>query len=756
MSMADSRFLYKIIVIFFLSGFASLIYQVVWQRALTLYYGVGAVSVTIIVSVFMLGLGLGSIVGGWLVERSNSPIKLYVNLEIFMGLLGAVSLYALQAAIPILSQSSYTEGLVLIFLLLIAPTLLMGATLPVVVKLFNGVCNNLENSLSILYFINTLGAAIGAIIGTWFLISMFSLSIAVYIAAFINICLAIYVYTITIRNNSDLSEGNIDSPGKQAEPYYFKYGPIAIFITGFLAIGYQIVWFRFLSVFLKPSAYLFSTLLFIYLLGIALGSFRMNRVLAKRQGLELARYIQMFFILNFSIAVIQLITWLLIFWGLSFNSTYSIFEFTIKQPYHPPLDFLKLWPLDKLWASSSMFIWSSLIVLPSTYLMGASFPLIATLAIRDRSREGWGVGRLYSINVLGNLIGGLVTGFLLINYFGTEQTLTLFIAVGIVWLIGYLLYSKKALWLAKIILLISFLFGLILLPNKTQLYKLIHPDADVALVTNTENIDIKTVTTEGIDTVVHSFHATFNDINVVQVYINGQRHGGSIYTAYYERAIEALRWARNKENVLVIGYGGGYVTKTLLASTEIKNITVVELSETLIDNLRQVEHIRKDLDDSRLNLVIDDGRRFLHRIQRKYDLIIMDPIRSTTANSNNLYSKEFFELASSHLSDDGVLFTWFNEKEIIPNTFAAVFSKIRYYKKYLIGTNGVFSENPSNVAELLAAVPSTLRGRVAEWLRVMPDYIGDKNILLSTINTTVLNTDLDPNSEYYLHRNNKK
>ncbi|WP_423278750.1 hypothetical protein, partial [Escherichia coli] len=131
-------FLAIIYLVFFFSGFAGLIYQVVWQRAFTLYYGVGAVSTSIVVSVFLFGLGVGAYVGGWVAERAGRRLLLiYVVLELALAAIGALSLDVLSAITPALSQSSYASGFLIIAGLIAVPTVLMGMTLPLMVKLTN-------------------------------------------------------------------------------------------------------------------------------------------------------------------------------------------------------------------------------------------------------------------------------------------------------------------------------------------------------------------------------------------------------------------------------------------------------------------------------------------------------------------------------------------------------------------------------------------------------------------------------------------
>lgn len=149
--------------IFFFSGFASLMYQIAWQRLLTLHYGVGAISITLIVSVYMLGLGVGGLVGGALAERIRDKLTLYFGVQLLLALFGFVSVPFLVFIGDRTAGSSYVLSLWYMALFLIVPTVLMGMTLPLLTKIFNRFVEEFLSTVSYLYFLNTVGAACGAL-----------------------------------------------------------------------------------------------------------------------------------------------------------------------------------------------------------------------------------------------------------------------------------------------------------------------------------------------------------------------------------------------------------------------------------------------------------------------------------------------------------------------------------------------------------------------------------------------------------------
>jgi predicted membrane-bound spermidine synthase len=170
-------------LVFFFSGMSSLIYQIVWQRLLTVHYGVGAVSITLIVTVYMLGLGLGAVLGGLIAVRVHRRLAAYLLIELALGAFGLASLDLLGWIGSHTAGSDYPVALWFMFLFLCVPTMLMGMTLPLVVQIMTGLLHDFRRSVSFLYFINTLGAASGALIASYGLISFFGLDIAVFFAA---------------------------------------------------------------------------------------------------------------------------------------------------------------------------------------------------------------------------------------------------------------------------------------------------------------------------------------------------------------------------------------------------------------------------------------------------------------------------------------------------------------------------------------------------------------------------------------------
>lgn len=210
------------------------------------------------------------------------------------------------------------------------------------------------------------------------------------------------------------------------------------------------------------------------------------------------------------------------------------------------------------------------------------------------------------------------------------------------------------------------------------------------------------------------------------------------------RAIEAMSRAQKCEKVLVIGYGTGTIVETVLRTSRVKSVTLVELNDAVMINLQKMPVFQKMLADKRIDLHIEDGRRFLNSRPDCYDVILMDPLRSTTAYSNNIYSKEFFALLSSRLHQGGIVMVWLDNLDILPRTIASVFKKLYLDSSFCLASNGPMVLDRKLRDELLSTYTTEQKAAIAR----NGHYLGDESIIEKT--TGPINTDLKPAAEYHL------
>lgn len=749
--------------IFFFSGVSALIYQVIWQRILTTYYGVGAISIALIVSVYMVGLGIGALFGGFLSERVENKIFLYFLVELLIGFFGLISLPFLDLLGRYTAGSAYLLSFFYMFIFLCMPTFLMGVTLPLLTKIFNKLIQNFIDTISFLYFINTIGAAIGALFASYVLITFFGLDSAVYVAVVINFILAgLIIFSKHFLIGEPKQEKEYVS--KQQIDRKYILGKIAyplVFVTGFLAIGYEIVWFRVVGVLVKSSAYSFSTTLSIYLFGIAIGSFYMSKYLKKHPNINKK---DLFFSLQFLIGICVILIFISYYYVTKYTPLDAFTRVSFATILHPPasINLSTLFSLGQVFVLLDIVLWPMLFVFVPTLLMGASFPLIAYLALSDSNKEGKYVGTVYFFNIVGNVFGGIVTGFLLLPFLGTEITLLSFSAVGIFFgiftskLSGKQFPTIQRIGFALIILVIT----IVLFPKDGQLYETMHilpAEVEMGLQNHsTKEGENGTLTylDEGRDGIV----VTYQNQEKIYNYINGLPHGsrGFWYGHQYE-AIEAASCVPSIENVLIIGYGTGNTAKTIINMEGIRKITVVELNDTLMKNVIKIPVVKEELSDPRVDLIVEDGRRFLLGTNEKYDLILIDPIRTTTAYSNNIYSLQFNEIVSRHLTPNGIFMVWLYEHKVMPKTIHSVFDYVRLYKFFILASNSTIIKDDEKHKKLIAA--SSLQEQKG-FIKLLAEhkklYLGNEDYVKTITDGYPINQDWKPVCEYYLGLKSEK
>lgn len=727
-------------LVFFGSGFAALIYQVVWQRLLTLPYGVGTISIAVIVSAYMLGLGLGALLGGVLAERIKNKILLYFGVELLIGMFGVASLPFFKLLARATAGSGYAAAFFYQFIFLLFPTLLMGISLPLLIKIFQHLLSSFIRSVSWLYFINTLGAAAGSAFAAYVLISFGGLDLAVYFAAALNLVLAGAIFLLgRSRAQGPWSEAGIQDQARD-EPGLRGASALAL-LTGFLAIGYEMIWFRIIGVLIKDSPYAFATVLAVYLLGLALGSLAVNRYVS---SWTLPERKSIFFCIQFFIGVSVLLTGIGYYYLTKFTPAGALSALSFAEQLHPRAGLDWSHPsAAQVFTQFDVLVWPLFWELLPTFFMGAGFPLITDLALTRPEEEGRTAGRIYFFNTIGNLLGGLVTGLILLRFVGSEITLLVLAAVNILMILGAsqvkgITFPKKArIAVAGVFLAI----GAIFFPRPGQLYEIMHTSPGPGFTAYFQ---------EGISGVVMTYCRGEEVLN----YINGQGHGNRPGTSFIVETMAAMSFAPKAEKVLVIGYGTGSVAETALLDPRTKKVIVVELSRDLMVNLKKIEVFQRLLSDPRLSLIYDDGRRFLLRNRRKYDLILMDPLRVTTAYSNNLYSREFFEIVKDRLEPDGVLMVWMDEGKVISRTLAEVFPEVRMFgweegQYFCLARQSPGTPEPDVMRKILAGFAEPAQESILFELEGI-NFLRDREGIRRDTDGGPINRDLRPVSEYYL------
>jgi spermidine synthase len=756
MQRRQSIFLFLFAGLFLVSGAAGLVYQIVWERLLELFFGVTMVSVTLIVGAFMAGLGLGSLLGGRLARQVKNTLLVYGLLELGVAGFGLVSRPLIFWIGQKTAGSPYVLVFLLSFLILLVPTTLMGMTLPFLTQSFVHRVETSGSVIGILYGINTLGAALGTALAGFVLIGIYGFDGTTYIAVAMNALVGVLAVILARWQAHSIQ---VTEPELQVTRPVLQwgYGTILIssFLVGFIGLGFEMLWIRILHIVNKNTAYSFPAILFIFLLGLALGGYIFGRAADKSKN-----PILLFCKIEMSGAILAAFTLLVFWWSLQYNPPWIQNFFETQKPALPFLKVQHEWLLSKrvllanLW---DYFLPILILVLPASILQGGGLPVLDRIAIHNPALAGRRVGDIHLANIIGSVAGTLVISFILLPGIGSEWTLKLLALLTASFATFYVFRStsrddaKRDLpRLADFGLVL--LLGILLTPGKGQFYTRLYETG----------MQQKAVISESGDSVLALTYAPGTDKQEGLFWIGGEVNSFFPPKGVYETRALACAGASEPKRVLVIGFGGGYTTLFFNAIPSVDQIVVVELLGDIAPFLSANQESAHDtLADPRVTYIVDDGRRYLNaKPNEKFDLIAIDPLREHTAGHNNLYSEEAMQLYLEHLSPGGVLCAWMKEDRIIPNTIARVFPYAdQYANELVIASNAPISYN-RDYMDLIADDYKTFVDRL--YPNGLPAYptteaalaglIANRNDILKAGKDTPYLTDLKPWLEYYLFR----
>lgn len=668
-----------LLLVFFFSGFAALLYQVVWQRWLVFYTGISSLSISLIVSAFMAGLGLGYLVGGIIADRAikNRPILYFVFAELGIGIFALMSkpiIYDFLYSSGIFKVSGSTQTYLLLFGILLFPTFLMGLSLPLLSKAFKlQSIDNQANFISKLYFVNTLGAALGAFVTGIILIRWIGFHRAVYIGASLNfICAIIAGFIYRNEINNQLEQDNISiKPASFVWSKDFTFWAFQYAMSGFMAICFEIIWFRILDVTIKSISMTFAIVLAIYLMSMAFGTNFGVRFLRKtRKDLQGTFLKTQYFLYLYSVGAIFLLL-------LSVKNTEG-------------LSFLSDYFLSYETNFTSKIVIVMYIIIPTflmsipTFLMGFSFTISQSIIQDDYTEVGRKVGWLQFINIVGSSIGAWFVTLVGFNLLGSSLTIKLLGIIGLVYV--FLIYRKKVLSTASVVFLSVILLSVIyLIPDNKSFWQVFGGVKDENTLIFKED-----------DSALSSIKLNFEDTNQDVVFINGL---GQSHLPFNSDDVHVALGSipsfihPNPEDIAIIGLGSGGTLYNVAGRSETKQIDCFEVILSQPDVLREYALKKNDrsvldiLKDKRVNLIMKDGRYNIQNNDKKYDLIEADALRPKSSFSGNIYSKEYFEVLKIKLKKGGIVASWMPTFRV-RDTFIGVFPYVYEIGKFiLIGSN---------------------------------------------------------------------
>lgn len=681
------------LTVFFFSGFSALIYEIIWARLLTLVFGTSIEAISAVITAFMFGLAFGSYFAGRHSDYIRKYLLAYAITEFLIGV-SSIILYFTIINLPSL-LNSLQEGLIvdhgyivvpivylLNFLLVAVPTTLMGATFPLISMYFVRKERTVGLGLGILYGVNTLGAVLGTFICGFFLIPGIGVRETNLLAAIISISLGIISFAAG-RGDRRKSLFSQYRPAVRSNPGFDPLGDkkvltvlLIFFSTGFAAMAYEVTWTRLLVMVIGNSTYAFSSILTVFLAGIALGSF------------ILARYVDRVKDLIFFFGIVEL----------------TIFLFVASTlPFLDGLPFLFQFLFNNLYSGFASlelitFMIVTLLIFIPTMLMGASFPLVNRIIISRLGFLGRSVGVTYSANTIGGIFGAFLAGFYYIPEFGAEKTLLLISSLNLFAGLALIIQTNSVTNFGKMAAIV--LSGVIFanyanwLPewNKNYLNRGVYVYADwygnnfKSVSTDLKNFfderyNLKWYKEGRIGTV-----AVTDIRGQLGLQVNGKTEGSTGKEDMKTQImVSALPLTLNgtAEKVAIVGLGTG-ISLGVAEQFPVREIDCIEISRNVVRANRYFRDFNHDaVNDPRINLIPNDGRNYLTYTNKKYDVIINEPSNPWITGVSNLFTLEFFEIASKRLREGGVMSQWIQlyslkteELKILLHTFKKVFPNV--------------------------------------------------------------------------------
>lgn len=676
-------------LLFTLSGSTSLIYEVIWERQFTTVLGASSYAVMIVLAVFMAGLGIGAWSFGHIADRlsKNKLVFFYVIVEFLIGLYALIFPFILNLGEKVFVQlfsemeiNQFQMNLIrfcVAFGILIIPTTLMGATLPILTRYITHENSTISLTISRLYGLNTLGAFLGVVLSGYFLIPSFGLRFTTVIAACINFLISAIFFLFHFVRGKFLLKNSLIMINSKPHRILSKKDTqeitssfqlvliIAFALSGFAAMLYEVAWTRTLTMILGTTTFSFTTMLALFLLGLALGSllFSVFSNVMKLKSLY---------------TIIQFVTSLLV---------------VITIPIFDKIPFMYLSLHEAMgggWFNTQIlrFCLAGIVMLPPTIAMGLAYPTLNGMIAANIDTLGQKVGTIYAINTLGSVLGAICAGLILIPLLGLKYTLLLGASLHL--LSGLItseiskfsdFYSRRMIYfLIAMTALIGVSFGGSWSPKilSSGVYVYANQYLDMKKrVKNTlglkqtsflESWKIWEMAMNQYELLYYD-HGTASTVAVMErsdgvrfLTIDGKTDAstGKLHDMKTQIMLGQLPllFHNSPQEVFVVGFGSG-VTAGSILTHPVKKVECAELSAEVIRASSYFTDVNgSPLEDKRIMVRQRDARNVLQTSPQLYDIIVSQPSNPWISGQSSLFSKEWYELVARRLRTDGILAQW--------------------------------------------------------------------------------------------------
>ena len=635
---SSSPFLPLLLVLFFGSGCAALIYEVVWYQMLELAIGSTSISVGVLLAAFMGGLCVGSI-GLPRLRTQMHPLKMYALIEagiaafgllVWLGipLIDRVYIAANGVGLPNMLLRALVAGICLL-----PPTALMGASLPAAARWIESTRSG-AYWWGLLYGTNTIGAVFGSLLAGFYLLRMYGVGAATLAAVGINLVVAAIAFGLAARTPERIETGEQQSVADAAEAAE-DGGRGSIYLTialsGATALGAEVVWTRLMGMMLGSTVYVFSIILAVFLMGLALGS---------TVGAWMSRTVRP----RLALGSCQILLTLGIAW--------AAYMIAGSLPY---------WPIDPMLAGSPWYtfqldmarcLWA---ILPPAILWGASFPLALAAVASPGQDPAKVVGRVYAANTLGAIAGALGVSLILVPMVGTQNSQRVLLAIAAISAFTALMpyvRDQKSVGISGA-LAASAVLALVLLVSL--------PAVPGELIAYGRRMPVNA----GQSTILYTAEGRNSSVAISrwasgEIYINVNGHVEAtteIYDMKLQRMVGHLPGLLhpNPKSVLGIGFGAGVSAGTFTRYPGIEHITICEIEPVIPPTSTRFfgKQNYEVMNNPRTRIVYDDARHYVMTTTNKYDIIASDPLDVFAKGTAALYSKEYFDAVKAHLNPGG-------------------------------------------------------------------------------------------------------
>ena len=666
-SAATTRFLPLMLLLFVGSGCAALIYEIVWFQMLQLVIGSSAISLAVLLGTFMGGMCIGSVLLTRYVSRGQHPLVVYAKLEALIGVIGA----ALIVLMPLVGRlytavdgggpTSVVLRAIVSMLLLLPPTVLMGATLPAIARYVESTPKGVS-WLGFFYGGNIAGAVIGCLTAGFYLLRVYDLTTAALVAVALNAIVAAAavllskVATYSAPAEAPARATDTATPAPRGIRGLLSWQPrgvyVVIALSGLTALGAEVIWTRLLSLMFGATTYAFSVILGVFLVGLGIGSVAGSAIARDSSNPRAA------------------LGWTQL--ALAFTTVWGGWLITHSLPY---------WPVNAALAPSAWFNFqldfarSLFLMLPGAILWGASFPIALAAATTPGADPGRTVGRVYAANTLGAIVGSLGAGIVLVPWVGTQGAQRALVVISVISALVALIPlirssttedEQKRTSPARMRTLGAgsvFALGMCALAALWSTGKVGPVPAGLVAWG-------RSLPWQGEPNALYVGEGINSSIAVTEE-PNGWRNfhvSGKVEASTEPQDMRLQRLLGHlsalmhddPKSVLVVGFGAGVTAGAISIHPTVERMVICEM-EPLIPRIvstyfRDANHGVND--NPRVEITYDDARHYVLTTREKFDVITSDPIHPWVKGAATLYTREYFEHVKEHLNPGGVVTQW--------------------------------------------------------------------------------------------------